>query len=487
MIGVMRTVLIIGGAPVLGVLLYLSQDSPILLPLAFLAFTGLFYILDSFVRPRLRLICIALFVSAYALSTFSFLSHVANTPLGLLLVLIPWAIYMMPMLLVIFCKRFVVESFVLAWILGELVFVMLPIGNPYLITGTPLSYVPFAIQWYQFTGPIGGSIWLITLSYLFYRTLIKRNMPYYSLALGAILPVLWSLMIGWAEVKDTPKTKVKTVSIVSLQAGNTTIDSILLRHRTVKCDYILSPEAVSTFSQSSMFVHPTLTALRRSLQDSLCKATVFIGVFLTLPDSTLTNGILAYSRESKPQLRFKKRYIPFGEYMPYRDWLGEIAWIKEVIPYDLTAVPNSSEIVQIGSDKIAPLICYEGVFIDDLCTYCNQGAEVIFIAANNEAVNSMHCERQMVNINRGNAIAVNRYIVRATQEGMSYVVDNRGKIQALNANSDAMIVQKVAFISNQTFYSKYHDGIIYTYLILCIGGLVWCIVRSRRNMSNQAV
>lgn len=484
----MMTLLKIGGAPVLGVLLYFSQDSLVLLPLAFAAFTGLFYALGSIRRPGMRLLCIALFIAAYSLANFSYLKHGAadGSLSALALAVIPWAIYMVPMLPVIFCKRRAVEAFIFAWLIGEIIFVIIPIGNPYLIAGSPLSYIPNAIQWYRYTGPVGGSIWLLGLSYVLYRTWIRKDMPYYILALGVVIPVVCGLLIVWS-VSGNRLHKERTVGIVSLQAGSGAIDSILRQNKTVKCDYILSPEAISSFSQSSMFIHPMLTAVRRSLQDSLKNSTVFFGAFLIMPDNTVTNSVVAYSRKNTPQFRYKRRYIPFGEYLPYRNLLGRIQWIDAAIPYDLTAVPNQSEIIRVGGDNISPLICYEGIFLNDMCGYCQQGAEIFFVSASNEYVKSMRCERQMVNINRGNAIAANRYIVRATQEGMSYVVDNRGKIQALNANSDAMIVQKVAFISNQTFYSKYHDGIIYTYLILCIGGLVWCIVRSRRNMSNQAV
>ena len=113
-----------------------------------------------------------------------------------------------------------------------------------------------------------------------------------------------------------------------------------------------------------------------------------------------------------------------------------------------------------------------------MCDYCQQGAEIFFVSASNEMVNNMHCERQMVNINRANAIATNRYIVRATQEGLSYVVDNRGRIKNIHSVSDALIVQRVALISPLTFYCKYHDGIIFIYLFLCVGGLAWCLIRS---------
>lgn len=478
----MSALLKTGGAPVLGVLLYFSQDSSILLPLAFAAFTGLFYVLGSSARPGMHLLYIALFTSAYTLANFSYLTHGAadGSLLALVLAIIPWAIYMMPMLAVIFCKRRVVEAFAFAWLIGEIVFLTVPIGNPYLIAGTPLAYLPDAIQWYRYTGPIGGSFWLLGLSYLLYRTLIRKDMPYYALTLGAVLPVLCSFLIGWS-VGGNGQHKERTVGIVSLQAGNAAIDSILRQNKTVKCDYILSPEAISSFSQSSMFIHPTLTSIRRSLQDSLRNSTVFIGAFLILPDHTVTNSMVAYSREDAPQFRYKRRYIPFGEYLPWRSLIGGIQWINEAIPYDLTPVSNQSEIIRISDDNISPLICYEGIFLNDLCGYCQQGAEIFFVSASNEMVNNMHCERQMVNISRANAIATNRYIVRATQEGLSYVVDNSGRIENIHCISDALIVQRVALISPLTFYCKYHDGIIFTYLFLCVVGLAWFLIRSRRK------
>ena len=46
------------------------------------------------------------------------------------------------MLFSIFCKRRVVEAFAFAWLIGEIVFLTIPIGNPYLVARLELSSLP---------------------------------------------------------------------------------------------------------------------------------------------------------------------------------------------------------------------------------------------------------------------------------------------------------------------------------------------------------
>lgn len=472
----------IGGAPLGGMLLYFSQDHPVLLPLVFIAFISLFYSLGTIRKTGIRLLCIALFAAAYILANFSYLIHAAanGSWTGLILAIIPWTIYMIPMTPAAFCKRYVVEAFVFAWLLGEIIFVRIPIGNSYLVSGTPLSYIPEAIQWYRYSGPFGGSIWVVGLSYLIYRAVIKKDMSYWLVALGISLPVLCSLLIFRFTVTDG-QSKERTVAIVSLKAGSRAIDSILQQNNAVTCDYILSPEAISAVPRSSLSTHPTFTALRRSLRDSLRNCTVFTGVFLTMPDRTVSNSVVTYARDRATQIRNKQRFIPFGEYLPCRNILGKIEWINNAVPYDLTATPNRSEIIRIDGDGISPLICYEGIFWDDMCRYCRQGAEIFFISASNEIVDNMHCEKQILNISRANAITTDRSIVRAVQNGLSYAVDNRGRVLAFCDNADSMVVQNVELTSKQTFYTKHYRRIEYLYGFLFIGGIGWCMTAAGKS------
>ena len=159
-----------------------------------------------------------------------------------------------------------------------------------------------------------------------------------------------------------------------------------------------------------------------------------------MPDRTVSNSVVTYARGRATQIRNKQRFIPFGEYLPCRNILGKIEWINNAVPYDLTATPNRSEIIRIDGDGISPLICYEGIFWDDMCRYCRQGAEIFFISASNEIVDNMHCEKQMLNISRANAITTDRSIVRAVQNGLSYAVDNRGRVLAFCDNADTRVI-----------------------------------------------
>ncbi|WP_462376995.1 nitrilase-related carbon-nitrogen hydrolase [Rikenella microfusus] len=133
-------------------------------------------------------------------------------------------------------------------------------------------------------------------------------------------------------------------------------------------------------------------------------------------------------------------------------------------------IPDPSEVV-----------CYEGIFGDDMCRYCRQGAEIFFISVSNEIVDNMHCEKQMLNISRANAITTDRSIVRAVQNGLSYAVDNRGRVLAFCDNADSMVVQNVELTSKQTFYTKHYRRIEYFYGFLFIGGIGWCMTAAGKS------
>ena len=476
----------IAGALVAGGLLYFSHDHWLGLFFILIAFTSIFAILHSTIQGGLRFLYSLVFICTYIILTFSFLGHVAveQSYVGLLLISIPCIVYIIPMTLLLIKCRYTIEIFILAWLCTEVFWNNINIGNPFLLIGTPLSYCPFIIQWYQYTGPWGGSLWILAICYILFYTVIKRKL-HLSIFIGIIIiPITISACMFADATKNKGPEKVRKVGAISLEANDAEVASLLQANHSSECQYVVCPEAIAVVSQRSLLTHPVFTQIRRSLCNSLDSSTLFVGIFLYANDGQAANSIVVFSKHKQPLLRHKQRPIPFGEYLPCSGILDKISSIRKLIPYDLHPIPNQAEAIHIDIDFLSPLICYESIFVNDVCRACKSGAEIILVSASNELVNSMHCERQILNILCANAITTNRYFVRATQNALSYIIDNRGFLKQKCGISNAFIACNTIFLQEQTFYCKHNAIIIRFYLLLYIGGLMAYVIISLFNRNH---
>lgn len=463
-----------------GTALYLSQQKSFFFLIGLFAIGGMCFLLENTQNKWVRFTCVNLFFLAYIVLTFCFLAHAAPiaNPIGLLLVFIPYVIYVIPMLWLFFVNRFIIELFLISWLLSEWVFLRIEIGNPFLQIGTSLSYVPQFIQWYQYTGPLGGSLWLLASVYALYRIFVTKNIHYSGLAI-ILIPIVCSLTLGQAHDETLKK---KAIGIVSLDSYNTKIDSILMTNKNeARLDYILCPEAIWSFVEGSFEMHPHMTSIRRSLNDSLQNALLIMGIFMYSQEIGSQNSVVAYSRRSAPIFRYKQRYIPFGEYVPYPNVLGRISFLHNFVPYNLTRHKNESELFIIHQDTIAPLICYEGLFLQELSKLCRSGAEILLISASNIMLNSIHIEKLICNISIGNAISMKRSIARATSNGLSYFINPHGRLIAISEQENTLLKQHIPLLSQKTFYCKYDTILNILYGIGYFLAMIYLIIAARAN------
>jgi apolipoprotein N-acyltransferase len=151
-------------------------------------------------------------------------------------------------------------SLILFWICWEYIYHNSEISWPWLSLGNGFAYNIRLIQWYEYTGIMGGSLWVLVVNVLLfsllknYRDIGTRRLAAQSVLTGVIIiaPILISLVTfyNYRETPD-PKTVVviqpnidpyrKFVSIPSVEQTQTQLDEAgRVADSTV--DYFIAPE-----------------------------------------------------------------------------------------------------------------------------------------------------------------------------------------------------------------------------------------------------
>ncbi|MEZ5361990.1 MAG: apolipoprotein N-acyltransferase [Bryobacterales bacterium] len=138
------------------------------------------------------------------------------------------------------------------------------------------------------------------------------------------------------------------------------------------------------------------------------------------------NSAIVISPDGDVLSRYSKRYlVPFGEFTPWPFSL----FIDKITLEAGDFYPGQEVVVTpIGEHSIATYICYENVFPTAVSSLAAAGAEALVNVSNDSWYGPTAARYQHLLIARMRAIETQRYILRATADGITTVINRAGQI-----------------------------------------------------------
>jgi apolipoprotein N-acyltransferase len=185
-----------------------------------------------------------------------------------------------------------------------------------------------------------------------------------------------------------------------------------------------------------------------------------------------------------PSGQFVSRYdkvhlVPFGEYVPFkRLFFFAKNLTKEVGTFTPGAERKVFSITQGDAKaRIGVFICYESVFPDEIREFAANGAQVFVNISNDGWFGSSGAGRQGLNMARMRAMENHRWLLRATNTGITASVDPEGRITAdVERDKQTTLRAPYDLISDTTFYTRHGDWFAWACAIIS-----WVIVFWRLN------
>jgi apolipoprotein N-acyltransferase len=151
----------------------------------------------------------------------------------------------------------------------------------------------------------------------------------------------------------------------------------------------------------------------------------------------------------------KQRLVPFGEYLPLEQQLrGVIEFFN--LPMSSFSLP-SGELNGLETDKakIAAAICYE-IAYPELVSESAKDREIILTLSNDTWFTGSHAPAQHFEIARMRAVENGRWVIRATNNGISGLINQQGKIVATAPSErQTTLTGEVELYTGQTPYQRY--------------------------------
>ncbi|MGA7513765.1 MAG: apolipoprotein N-acyltransferase [Candidatus Sulfotelmatobacter sp.] len=167
----------------------------------------------------------------------------------------------------------------------------------------------------------------------------------------------------------------------------------------------------------------------------------------------------------------KVHLVPFGEYLPFPKLFAFAGGLtKEVGEFE---AGGSRKPLDAGGTKLGVFICYESVFPGEVRQFADQGAQVLVNLSNDGWYGDSGAYAQHLNQTRMRAIENDRWILSATNTGVTASIDPYGRTVArLPRKERAALVAPYALTSVTTFYTRHGDWFAWLCAIISAGALV---------------
>jgi apolipoprotein N-acyltransferase len=434
-----------------------------------------------------------------------------------------------PMMLFYYTKKLAgynigLISFIAYWITFEFIHLNWELTWPWLTLGNGFASLPQLVQWYEYTGALGGSLWILLSNILIYHIFRKKN-PTERIKMSPVIIVLaWMFLLmfyslytynNYEETGEDIEVVVVQPNIdpyeekfegsekfIPYEEQLSRLIALSEKKITKETKYVAWPETALPYGyfEDDIISYPVI----RELQNFTRK----------YPNISLITGLdtyKIYQTQATPSARFhgngyvdafnsalqinekedlvlyrKSKLVPGVEYMP--SFLSSFAIAVGESAGGLGRQKERTVFFNKDSVGVAPVICYESIFGEFVGDYINNGANMIFIITNDGWWGNSQGHKQHLQYAVVRAIETRKDIARSANTGISGFINQRGDIVARSEywKQDVMSM-KIKQNSIKTFYTRNGDYIGNLFSFVSIVSFLAAIVMGLKNRKKKII
>ena len=368
------------------------------------------------------------------------------------------------------------------WIRGVVSF----IGFPWLAVG--YSQVPSSpLAGYSGVLGVYGVSLILVLSAAFISFFFEKKLRSWRGIL--FLPVIWIIgfglqFINWTDPQGEPVS-------VSLLQGNIsqemkwkpehvihTMDTYAKLAHTSNSHLIIAPEISLPLNHDNVPVNYLAQLSTHAKQNS---GDILIGMVETEGNSgEYYNSMFSFGISSE-QIYRKHHLVPFGEFIPLKPVFG---WIIDILKIPLTDFSRGQldqKPMDLAGQSVAVNICYEDAFGEELIYQLPQ-ATLLVNVSNDAWFGRSIGPHQHLQISQMRALETGRYMLRATNTGVSAIINERGVVlQQADVFTTTTLNGMVQGYTGATPYVRFGNSLVLGFVGLSLLICLMLTIRGRRK------
>ncbi|MCD6055168.1 MAG: lnt [Gammaproteobacteria bacterium] len=330
------------------------------------------------------------------------------------------------------------------WTLSECVRSYLFTGFPWVLLGQSQVNSPLR-GFFPLMGIYGVSFLTAFIGTSLFLLFYKRSRAAKMLLLFAVLSIMLAgyalSLIQWTKSSDSPLS-------VSLIQGNVAqedkwkpeqVERIINDYQRlssplwISSDLLIWPE--NAVPVLDIDAKPLLQRLQQRAIDS--HNTLILGLPIAKEDQYY-NGAIALNTEQRIYL--KRHLVPFGEYLPLEKYLRGLIGFFSIPMSDLSAGEKEQAPIIVNKSRLSLFICYEIAYAQ-LVRNAVKGSNLIVELSDDSWFGRSIANSQQLQISQVRALETGRYVLSATNNGKTAIIDNQGKIIAAVPAYETAILQ----------------------------------------------
>jgi apolipoprotein N-acyltransferase len=436
-----------------------------------------------------------------------------------------------PFLLFLWTQKYIPKmgygSLIAYWLTFEYIHLGWELTWPWLTLGNGWAEYPSLVQWYEYTGVFGGSLWIWVVNIMLLNILIKTqkdtaqklpNWRHWWKTLAVLtLPMMVSVVMytNFEEQGETidvvlvqPNFEPHYEKFERIEEAEQITRFIALSKPLLdeQVDYLVFPETSYGFvEENDVASNRSTVRLREAFRayPALKLVTGLNAYHDFLPNEPRTEAVRERNRggqvieyemmnlaaqipidpEGKAQTYRKSKLVPGPEKFPFKRILFFLEPLVDNLGGTTAGLGTQEKRSAFTSEtaNIAPVICYESVFGSYFAGYIAEGkAQAAFIMTNDGWWDNTAGHRQHLHFASLRAIETRRSIGRSANTGITAFINQRGDISQATHYDEPTAIRGLMHLNNEvTFYVKWRDLIARTALFLALLLILNTFVKSR--------
>ncbi|MBX7095318.1 MAG: apolipoprotein N-acyltransferase [Flavobacteriales bacterium] len=396
-------------------------------------------------------------------------------------------------------------SFFVYWLAFEYLHYYWELSWPWLSMGNVFSLQPYLVQWYEYSGVSGGSLWVLLVNMIVFvivrdafwlskRPLKQQQFRLFSLTVVIAIPVLISLKMyfSYTETENPVQVVIAQPNIDPYRdkfGGKTMNEQLDIffaladQYVNEKTDYLVGPETQLSYSvmENKIESNPAIVRMREYVAEFPRLKIVsgmsshrfyFEGESLS-PTAKPTgepgvyydhyNASFQVLKDEPLQIYHKMKLVLGVEKVPFTQWFPFLEKWALQMGGSSGSMGSEKEPMVFHSDVdprhvVVPAICYESIYGEHIASFVAKGADLIFIITNDGWWENTPGYLQHMSYARLRAIENRRSIARCANTGISCFINQRGDVlQQTSWWEPAVISASINANTEQTWFTRMGD------------------------------
>jgi apolipoprotein N-acyltransferase len=386
------------------------------------------------------------------------------------------------------------------WIGYEYLHQIWDLAFPWMNLGNGFAESHYLVQWYEYTGVYGGTMWILLSNILVFETMlaIKSKAPkttqirlQISTAAFVLIPILSSVLI-YINYEE----KINPANIVVVQpninpyekfgklSSSDQVAKLIKLSESIgqtNTEFFIWPEtAISKGTEEKSFRGDENFIQIQEFLKNYKNANLISGIeSFAVYDTALTetarydsrsdiyydvfNAAVLIENSAKLQFYHKSKLVPGVEQTPFSNSMAFLKPAFAAFGGSSGSYGKQSEPSVFYSQSgigAAPVICYESIWGEYVADYIKKDAQFIAIITNDGWWGNTSGKDQHLQYAKLRAIETRRWVARSANTGISAFIDQRGTIvQRTKWWMPGVLKQDINLNEEVTFYVKHGDYI----------------------------